>query len=88
MIELLNGLKKATLNLRQLRSIAFELVDGEMGQQNLNDRKVIEKICDRYNIARSSEQSLESLAESLCTALNLQFDQENDFDPRLGNASK
>jgi len=81
MIELLNGLKTATLSIKQLRAIAFELVDGDGEQSNLSDRKVIEKICDKHRVERLATQSNVDLAAALCASFNLDFDAEKDFEP-------
>jgi hypothetical protein len=86
MIELLEGLKTATLNSKKLREIAFELVDGELGVRTPNDRVVVEKICDRKKIVRTSGQSIESLATAICKTFSVQIDKEKDFEISSRNA--
>ena len=80
MIELLNGLRTATLNSKQLRGMAFELAGGESGNRILTDMEVMGKICDRNGIIRSAGQSIEFLAEEVCNSLELQFDSAKDFE--------
>ena len=85
MIELLNGLKTATLSTKQLRAIAFELVDGDKEERDLSDRKVIEKICDKLKVERLTTQSNDGLAAALCASIDLDFDTKKDFEPYSSN---
>jgi hypothetical protein len=80
MIELLDGLKTATLDSKKLRSIAYELADGQSGKRVLQDIEVIEKICNQNKIFRSAGWRIEDLAIALCDSFGLQFDIEEDFE--------
>jgi hypothetical protein len=80
MIELLNGLRTATLNSKQLRGMAFELASGSLGSRIPAELEVLERICDQNGIYRSAGQSIELLAEKVCAKFGYQFDSEKDFE--------
>lgn len=86
MIELLSGIRKATLDSRKLRSIAFELVGGEPSGQNLTDQEVLAKFCLVYKIDRTIGEGIETLVEEICTSLDLPFDPSRDIEPHRLNS--
>jgi hypothetical protein len=88
MIELLDGLKTATLSLMQLRGMAYELVNGDTSKRTLTDKEVIERICQENNIGTSQGMRIEDLAEVICVSFNLEFDLEKDLDRRSNTAGK
>jgi len=80
MIELLDGLKTATLSLMQLRGMAYELVNGDLSSRTPSDVELLQKICDQFKLERVAEQSTETLAEAVCASLGIQFDVARDLE--------
>jgi hypothetical protein len=79
MIELLSGIKTATFDSNQLRSIAYELVGGELTSRKISDREVVNKICDAHKIGRLNKQDIAVLAEAVCISMDLSFDPSRDL---------
>ena len=80
MIEILNGLKTATLSSKHLRGMAFELANGSLGNRIPSDLAVLERICDQNGITRSVGNGIDLLAEKVCAKFDIQFDSKKDFE--------
>jgi hypothetical protein len=80
MIELLDGLKTLTLNLKQLRGMAYELAGGSLGNRIPPELEILERICDQYEILRSAGQSKDVLANEICAKFDIQINLENEFE--------
>jgi hypothetical protein len=85
MIELLSGIRTATLDSVQLRSIAFELVGGDLTSRKISDADVVDKLCDAHNIERVNKQDIAVLAEAVCISMDLSFDPLKDLFPQDQN---
>jgi hypothetical protein len=85
MIELLSGMRTATFDSNQLRSMAYELVGGVLNGRKISDRDVVNKICDAHNIEWINEQDIAVLAEVVCISMDLSFDLLRDLLPEDQN---